>query len=157
HIDQITQVLQQIKTKPDSRRHIVTAWNPAEVDKMALPPCHALFQFYVADGKLSCQLYQRSADYFLGVPFNIASYALMTYMFAQQCDLLPGEFVWTGGDVHLYTNHIEQARLQLSRVPYAIPQLVIKRKPQSLFEYKFEDFEIVNYQSHPSIKAPIAV
>lgn len=157
HIDQITQVLKQIKTKPDSRRHIVTAWNPAEVDKMALPPCHALFQFYVADGKLSCQLYQRSADYFLGVPFNIASYALMTYMFAQQCDLLPGEFVWTGGDVHLYTNHIEQARLQLSRVPYAIPQLVIKRKPQSLFEYKFEDFEIVNYQSHPSIKAPIAV
>jgi thymidylate synthase len=157
HIDQITQVLQQIKTKPDSRRHIVTAWNPAEVDKMALPPCHALFQFYVAEGKLSCQLYQRSADYFLGVPFNIASYALMTYMFAQQCDLLPGEFVWTGGDVHLYTNHIEQARLQLSRVPYAIPQLVIKRKPQSLFDYKFEDFEIVNYQSHPAIKAPIAI
>lgn len=157
HIDQITQVLQQIKNKPDSRRHIVTAWNPAEVDKMALPPCHALFQFYVADGKLSCQLYQRSADYFLGVPFNIASYALMTYMFAQQCDLLPGEFVWTGGDVHLYTNHIEQAKLQLSRVPFVIPQLVIKRKPETLFDYKFEDFEIVNYQSHPAIKAPIAV
>jgi thymidylate synthase len=157
HIDQITQVLQQIKTKPDSRRHIVTAWNPAEVDKMALPPCHALFQFYVAEGKLSCQLYQRSADYFLGVPFNIASYALMTYMFAQQCDLLPGEFVWTGGDVHLYTNHIEQAKLQLSREPYPTPQLVIKCKPESLFDYKFEDFEIVNYQSHPSIKAPIAV
>lgn len=157
HIDQITQVLEQIKNKPDSRRHIVTAWNPAEVDKMALPPCHALFQFYVADGKLSCQLYQRSADYFLGVPFNIASYALMTYMFAQQCELLPGEFVWTGGDVHLYTNHIEQAKLQLSREPYAIPQLTIKRKPESLFDYKFEDFEIVNYQSHPSIKAPIAV
>lgn len=157
HIDQITQVLHQIKTKPDSRRHIVTAWNPAEVDKMALPPCHALFQFYVAEGKLSCQLYQRSADYFLGVPFNIASYALMTYMFAQQCDLLPGEFVWTGGDVHLYTNHIEQAKLQLSREPYPTPQLVIKRKPESLFDYKFEDFEIVNYQAHPSIKAPIAV
>lgn len=157
HIDQITQVLNQIKNKPDSRRHIVTAWNPAEVDKMALPPCHALFQFYVAEGKLSCQLYQRSADYFLGVPFNIASYALMTYMFAQQCDLLPGEFVWTGGDVHLYTNHIEQAKLQLSRVPYATPTLKIKRKPDSLFDYKFEDFEIVNYQSHPSIKAPIAV
>lgn len=157
HIDQITQVLEQIKNKPDSRRHIVTAWNPAEVDKMALPPCHALFQFYVAEGKLSCQLYQRSADYFLGVPFNIASYALMTYMFAQQCNLLPGEFVWTGGDVHLYSNHIEQAKLQLSREPYTIPQLLIKRKPESLFDYKFEDFEIVNYQSHPSIKAPIAV
>lgn len=157
HIDQITQVLQQIKNKPDSRRHIVTAWNPAEVDKMALPPCHALFQFYVADGKLSCQLYQRSADYFLGVPFNIASYALMTHMFAQQCELEPGEFVWTGGDVHLYTNHLEQAKLQLSREPFAIPQLVIKRKPASLFDYQFEDFEIVNYQSHPSIKAPIAI
>jgi thymidylate synthase len=157
HIDQIAQVVNQIKSKPDSRRHIVTAWNPAEVDKMALPPCHALFQFYVADGKLSCQLYQRSADYFLGVPFNIASYALMTYMFAEQCDLLPGEFVWTGGDVHLYTNHIEQAKLQLSREPFALPQLKIKRKPHSIFDYQFEDFEIVNYQSHPSIKAPIAV
>lgn len=157
HIDQITQVINQIKQKPDSRRHIVTAWNPAEVDKMALPPCHALFQFYVADGKLSCQLYQRSADYFLGVPFNIASYALMTYMFAQQCDLQPGEFVWTGGDVHLYTNHLEQAKLQLSREPYALPELVIKRKPQSIFDYTFEDFEIRNYQAHPSIKAPIAV
>lgn len=156
-IDQITQVINQIKTKPDSRRHIVTAWNPSEVDKMALPPCHALFQFYVADGKLSCQLYQRSADYFLGVPFNIASYALMTYMFAQQCDLLPGEFVWTGGDVHIYTNHVDQATLQLSRQPYQLPQLNIKRKPESIFDYKFEDFEIVNYQSHPSIKAPIAV
>lgn len=156
-IDQITQVLNQIKSKPDSRRHIVSAWNPAEVDKMALPPCHALFQFYVADGKLSCQLYQRSADYFLGVPFNIASYALMTYMFAQQCDLEPGDFVWTGGDVHLYSNHVEQAKLQLSREPFALPQLVIKRKPESLFDYTFEDFEIVNYQSHPSIKAPIAV
>lgn len=156
-IDQITQVLNQIKQKPDSRRHIVTAWNPAEVDKMALPPCHALFQFYVADGKLSCQLYQRSADYFLGVPFNIASYALITYMFAQQCDLLPGEFVWTGGDVHLYSNHIEQAKLQLSREPFALPSLKIKRKPESIFSYSFEDFEIVNYQAHPSIKAPIAV
>jgi thymidylate synthase len=156
-IDQITQVINQIKSKPDSRRHIVTAWNPSEVDKMALPPCHALFQFYVADGKLSCQLYQRSADYFLGVPFNIASYALMTQMFAQQCDLLPGEFVWTGGDVHIYTNHIEQANLQLSRQPYPLPKLNISRRPPSIFEYKFEDFEIVNYQSHPSIKAPIAV
>ena len=156
-IDQITQVLNQIRQKPDSRRHIVTAWNPAEVDKMALPPCHALFQFYVADGKLSCQLYQRSADYFLGVPFNIASYALLTYMFAQQCDLLPGEFVWTGGDVHLYTNHLDQASLQLSRQPYPQPQLKIKRKPPSIFDYQFEDFEIVNYQAHPSIKAPIAV
>lgn len=157
HIDQISQVLQQIKSKPDSRRHIVTAWNPAEVDKMALPPCHALFQFYVADGRLSCQLYQRSADYFLGVPFNIASYALLTEMVAQQCDLEPGDFVWTGGDVHLYSNHVEQARLQLARQPFALPGLVIKRKPASLFEYQFEDFEIVNYQSHPSIKAPIAV
>jgi thymidylate synthase len=156
-IDQITQVLNQIKQKPDSRRHIVSAWNPAEVDKMALPPCHALFQFYVADGKLSCQLYQRSADYFLGVPFNIASYALITYMFAQQCDLELGEFVWTGGDVHLYTNHLEQARLQLSREPFALPQLNIKRKPASIFDYQFEDFEILNYQAHPSIKAPIAV
>lgn len=157
HIDQITQVVNQIKTKPDSRRHIVTAWNPAEVDKMALPPCHALFQFYVADEKLSCQLYQRSADYFLGVPFNIASYALLTYMVAQQCDLELGDFVWTGGDVHLYTNHIEQAKLQLSRTPYSLPQLIIKRKPDSLFDYQFEDFQIENYQSHPSIKAPIAI
>jgi thymidylate synthase len=156
-IDQITQVLDQIRKKPDSRRHIVSAWNPAEVDKMALPPCHAMFQFYVAEGKLSCQLYQRSADFFLGVPFNIASYALLTHMFAQQCDLLPGEFVWTGGDTHLYTNHIEQAKLQLSREPFALPQLVIARKPESIFDYKFEDFQIQNYQSHPSIKAPIAV
>lgn len=156
-IDQITNVLNQIKKKPDSRRHIVSAWNPAEVDKMALPPCHALFQFYVADGKLSCQLYQRSADYFLGVPFNIASYALLTHMFAQQCDLLPGDFVWTGGDTHLYTNHLDQARLQLTREPNPLPQLNIRRKPASIFDYQFEDFEIVNYQSHPGIKAPIAV
>lgn len=156
-IDQISKVLEQIKTKPDSRRHIVTAWNPAEVDQMALPPCHALFQFYVADGKLSCQLYQRSADYFLGVPFNIASYALLTEMVAQQCDLQPGEFIWTGGDTHLYTNHLEQAREQLSRSPYPLPKLIIKRKPPTLFGYQFEDFEIVNYRSHPSIKAPIAV
>jgi thymidylate synthase len=157
HIDQITQVLEQIKAKPDSRRHIVTAWNPSEVDKMALPPCHALFQFYVADERLSCQLYQRSADYFLGVPFNIASYALLTHMVAQQCDLLPGDFVWTGGDVHIYMNHIGQANLQLSREPYVLPALNIKRKPDSIFDYKFEDFEIVNYMAHPSIKAPIAV
>jgi thymidylate synthase len=156
-IDQISKVLDQLKTKPDSRRHIVSAWNPAEVDKMALPPCHALFQFYVADGKLSCQLYQRSADYFLGVPFNIASYALLTHMVAQQCELLPGEFVWTGGDVHLYTNHIDQANLQLSRQPYPLPQLIIRRKPASIFEYQYEDFEIINYQAHPAIKAPIAV
>lgn len=156
-IDQIANVIHQIKTKPDSRRHIVSAWNPAEVDNMALPPCHALFQFYVADGKLSCQLYQRSADYFLGVPFNIASYALLLHMFAQQCDLEPGEFVWTGGDVHLYSNHLEQVKLQLSRSTFPLPQLNIKRKPNSIFEYQFEDFEIVNYQSHPSIKAPIAV
>ncbi len=157
HIDQITNVINQIKSKPDSRRHIVSAWNPAEVDNMALPPCHALFQFYVADGKLSCQLYQRSADYFLGVPFNIASYALLTHLFAQQCDLEPGEFVWTGGDVHLYSNHIDQVKLQLSRDTFPLPQLNIKRKPNSIFEYEFQDVEILNYQSHPSIKAPIAV
>ncbi len=157
HIDQIANVLEQIRKKPDSRRHLVSAWNPAEVDKMALPPCHALFQFYVADGKLSCQLYQRSADYFLGVPFNIASYALLTQMVAQQCDLQPGSFVWTGGDVHLYTNHLEQVNTQLSRKPYDLPSLVIKRKPDTLFDYQFEDFEIVNYQYHPGIKAPIAV
>lgn len=157
HIDQISNVLEQIRKKPDSRRHLVSAWNPAEVDKMALPPCHALFQFYVADGKLSCQLYQRSADYFLGVPFNIASYALLTQMVAQQCDLQPGSFVWTGGDVHLYTNHLEQVNTQLSRKPYDLPSLVIKRKPETLFEYQFEDFDIINYQYHPGIKAPIAV
>jgi thymidylate synthase len=156
-IDQISQVLAQLKQKPDSRRHIVTAWNPADVDRMALPPCHALFQFYVAEGRLSCQLYQRSADYFLGVPFNIASYALLTVMFAQQCDLLPGEFVWTGGDVHLYLNHLDQAKQQLERQPFALPQLNVRRKPESIFDYEYDDFEILNYQAHPSIKAPIAV
>ena len=156
-IDQISKLIDQIKHKPDSRRHIVSAWNPAEVDSMALPPCHAMFQFYVADGKLSCQLYQRSCDTFLGLPFNIASYALLTHMVAQQCDLEAGDFVWTGGDVHLYLNHIEQVNLQLTREPYPLPSLHIKRKPESIFDYRFEDFEILNYQSHPSIKAPIAV
>jgi thymidylate synthase len=156
-IDQITAVIEQIKKKPDSRRHIVTAWNPADVDEMALPPCHALFQFYVAEGKLSCQLYQRSCDTFLGLPFNIASYALLVHMIAQQCDLEVGDFVWTGGDVHIYGNHIEQVNLQLSREPLPLPTLNIKRKPASIFEYQFEDFEILNYQAHPGIKAPIAV
>jgi thymidylate synthase len=157
HIDQIAQAVQQIKTHPDSRRIIVSAWNVAELDKMALMPCHALFQFYVADGRLSCQLYQRSADIFLGVPFNIASYALLTHMMAQQCDLQPGDFVWTGGDCHLYSNHMEQVREQLSRTPYPFPQLVLKRRPASIFDYAYEDFEIVNYRHHPAIKAPVAV
>jgi thymidylate synthase len=156
-IDQISKLIEQLKSKPDSRRHIVTAWNPADVDKMALPPCHALFQFYVADGKLSCQLYQRSCDTFLGLPFNIASYALLVHMIAQQCDLMAGDFVWTGGDVHIYNNHLDQVNLQLSREPFALPTLRIRRKPSSIFEYQFDDFEILNYQSHPSIKAPIAV
>lgn len=156
-IDQISQVLEQIRRNPDSRRHIVSAWNVAEVNNMALPPCHALFQFYVANGKLSCQLYQRSCDTFLGLPFNIASYALLTHMFAQQCGLGVGDFIWTGGDTHLYLNHLEQAKLQLSREPYPLPQLNIRRKPDSIFDYKFDDFEILNYQSHPGIKAPIAV
>src|SRR5688500_16936660 len=156
-IDQLSQVVSQLRSNPDSRRIIVSAWNVGELDQMKLMPCHAFFQFYVADGKLSCQLYQRSADFFLGVPFNIASYALLTYMFAQQCELLPGEFVWTGGDVHLYTNHIDQAKLQLERKPFALPQLNIKRRPDSIFDYAYEDFEILNYQAHPSIKAPIAV
>ena len=156
-IDQISNVLQQIKHNPSSRRHMVVAYNPSWVDQMALPPCHAMFQFYVADGKLSCQLYQRSADIFLGVPFNIASYALLTHMVAEQTDLQPGDFIWTGGDTHLYLNHVEQARLQLSRDPYPLPQLEIKRNPVSLFKYKYEDFEIQNYQYHPAIKAPIAV
>ncbi len=156
-IDQITKLLAQIKSKPDSRRHIVSAWNPAEVDAMALPPCHALFQFYVADGKLSCQLYQRSCDTFLGLPFNIASYALLTHMVAQQCDLDVGDFVWTGGDTHLYSNHLEQVKLQLTREPYPLPTLNLKRRPGSIFKYEFEDFEILDYQCHPGIKAPIAV
>jgi thymidylate synthase len=157
HIDQISQVLQQIRTNPDSRRLIVSAWNVADIEQMKLPPCHALFQFYVADGKLSCQLYQRSADIFLGVPFNIASYALLTHMLAQQADLEVGDFIWTGGDCHLYNNHLEQAKQQLAREPLPLPKLVLKRKPASLFEYQYEDFEIQNYQCHPAIKAPIAV
>jgi thymidylate synthase len=156
-IDQISNVLQQIKQNPSSRRHMVVAYNPSWVDQMALPPCHAMFQFYVADGKLSCQLYQRSADIFLGVPFNIASYALLTHMIAEQTDLQAGDFIWTGGDTHLYLNHIEQARLQLSRDPYPLPQLEIKRKPNSLFQYQYEDFEIKDYNYHPAIKAPIAI
>ena len=157
HIDQISEVVNSIKTNPDSRRLIVSAWNVADIPRMALAPCHAFFQFYVADGKLSCQLYQRSADIFLGVPFNIASYALLTHMIAQQCDLEPGEFIWTGGDCHLYNNHLEQVELQLSRKPFTLPQLVIERKPASLFDYAFEDFEIVGYECHPHIKAPVAI
>ncbi len=157
HIDQISRLMQQLKTNPDSRRHIVCAWNVGEIDKMALPPCHCLFQFYVADGKLSCQLYQRSCDIFLGVPFNIASYSLLTHMIAQQCDLEVGDFVWTGGDCHIYNNHFEQVELQLSREPRPYPKLVIHRRPESIFDYKFEDFEIVGYDPHPTIKAPIAV
>jgi len=156
-IDQISQLITDIKTNPDSRRLIVSAWNVAEIENMALPPCHLLFQFYVAKGKLSCQLYQRSADFFIGVPFNIASYALLTHLVAQQCDLEVGEFIWTGGDVHLYLNHIEQVKLQLSRQTYELPQLIIKDKPTDIFSYKFEDFEIINYQSHPHIKASVAV
>lgn len=157
HIDQMAQIVQQIKSNPDSRRLLVSAWNVAELDKMALMPCHALFQFYVAQGRLSCQLYQRSADIFLGVPFNIASYALLTHMLAQQCDLQVGEFIWTGGDCHLYSNHAEQVKEQLSRTPFAPPQLRIKRRPPSLFDYAFDDFEVVGYQHHPAIKAPVAV
>lgn len=157
HIDQIKEIIHTIKTNPDSRRIIVSAWNVADIPKMALAPCHAFFQFYVANGKLSCQLYQRSADIFLGVPFNIASYALLTHMVAEQCNLQPGEFIWTGGDCHLYSNHLEQVKLQLSRTPYPLPSLKIHRKPESIFDYQFEDFEIVGYQSHPHIKAPVAV
>ena len=157
HIDQIQNLLNQIKSNPDSRRMIVTAWNPAEVDQMALPPCHCLFQFYVADGRLSCQLYQRSCDIFLGVPFNIASYALLTHMVAEQTGLKPGDFIWTGGDCHLYDNHMEQVALQLSREPRPYPTLKIHRKPDSIFDYRFEDFEIVGYEPWPHIKAPVAV
>jgi len=156
-IDQIANVVDSIRTRPESRRHIVTAWNPAEVDAMALPPCHCLFQFYVADGRLSCQLYQRSADVFLGVPFNIASYALLTHMMAQQCELGVGDFVWTGGDCHIYSNHHEQVELQLSRAPFAYPTLNMMRRPPSIFDYRFEDFEVQDYQCHPAIKAPVAV
>ena len=161
-IDQIAKVVEQIRTNPDSRRHVVTAWNPAEVDEMALPPCHALFQFYVqpaedGPGRLSCQLYQRSADMFLGVPFNIASYALLTVMVAQQTDLVPGEFVWTGGDCHVYDTHVEQVREQLSRTPYPYPRLRLARRPDSLFDYAYEDFEVLGYRHHPAITAPVAV
>lgn len=156
-IDQIKMIIDQIKNNPDSRRIIVSAWNVGDLSKMALPPCHAFFQFYVANGTLSCQLYQRSCDSFLGLPFNLASYALLIHMVAQQCELEVGDFVWTGGDVHLYLNHLEQAKLQLTREPYPLPTLKIRRKPASIFDYQFEDFEILNYQYHPGIKAPIAV
>ncbi len=157
HIDQIQQVIDTLKTNPDSRRILVSAWNVAELDQMALMPCHALFQFYVADGKLSCQLYQRSADIFLGVPFNIASYALLTHMVAQQCDLQVGDFIWTGGDCHLYNNHLQQVQTQLARAPYPYPTLHIQRRPQSLFDYTLEDFVVADYQHHAPIKAPVAV
>ncbi len=157
HIDQLAQVIEQLKTTPDSRRIIVSAWNVADIPRMALPPCHAFFQFYVANGELSCQLYQRSADIFLGVPFNIASYALLTHMVAQQCGLKVKDFIWTGGDCHLYNNHFEQVETQLAREPLPLPQLNIKRKPDSIFDYDFEDFEFLNYQHHAPIKAPVAV
>ncbi|WP_133130165.1 thymidylate synthase [Legionella yabuuchiae] len=157
HIDQLSDVVNQIKSNPHSRRLVVNAWNVGELDKMALSPCHALFQFYVADNRLSCQLYQRSADVFLGVPFNIASYSLLTHMIAEQCDLAVGDFVWTGGDCHLYLNHLEQAKTQLQRTPLPLPELKIHRRPSSLYDYRYEDFEFVNYESHPAIKAPIAV
>ncbi len=156
-IDQISQLIEQIKNDPDSRRMIVSAWNVGELDQMALAPCHALFQFYVAQGKLSCQLYQRSCDVFLGLPFNIASYSLLVHMIAQQCDLEVGDFVWTGGDTHLYSNHMEQTHLQLSREPKTLPKLVIKRRPPTIFDYEFEDFEIVDYDPYPAIKAPVAI
>ena len=156
-VDQISQIMQQLRETPDSRRIMLSAWNVAEIENMALPPCHCLFQFYVADGKLSCQLYQRSCDIFLGVPFNIASYALLTHMLAQQTDLAVGDFVWTGGDCHLYSNHLEQTDEQLGREPLPLPQLAIKRRPDSIFDYRFEDFEILNYESHPHIKATVAV
>jgi thymidylate synthase len=156
-IDQISQLIEQIKNDPDSRRMIVSAWNVGELDKMALAPCHAFFQFYVANGKLSCQLYQRSCDVFLGLPFNIASYSLLVHMIAQQCGLQVGDFVWTGGDTHLYSNHMEQAHLQLSREPKVLPKLIIKRKPSTIFDYNFEDFEIMDYDPYPAIKAPVAV
>ena len=157
HIDQLGEVLATLKRDPDSRRLVVSAWNVGELSQMALQPCHALFQFYVADGRLSCQLYQRSADFFLGVPFNIASYALLTHLVAAQCDLRVGEFVWTGGDCHLYLNHLEQADLQLTRTPLPAPRLLLHRRPATLFDYQAEDIEFVNYQHHAPIKAPVAV
>ena len=157
HIDQIAKVVEQLRTDPDSRRIIVSAWNVADLERMALQPCHAFFQFFVAERRLSCQLYQRSADLFLGVPFNIASYALLTHMLAQQCDLEVGDFVWTGGDCHVYSNHLEQVDLQLTRAPLPLPRLVIKRRPPTIFDYAFDDFEIAGYQCHPAIKAPVAV
>ncbi|MBU2322519.1 MAG: thymidylate synthase, partial [Gammaproteobacteria bacterium] len=156
-IDQISKLIEMIKKNPDSRRLIVSAWNPALVEQMALPPCHALFQFYVADGKLSCQLYQRSADIFLGVPFNIASYALLTLMVAQVCGLQPGEFIWTGGDCHLYANHLEQTDLQLTREPLPLPTMKLNPDVTDLFAFRFEDFELLGYQAHPHIPAPVAV
>jgi thymidylate synthase len=156
-IDQIAEVVHTLKTNPDSRRIVVSAWNVDEIPKMRLHPCHCLFQFYVADGRLSCQLYQRSADLFLGVPFNIASYALLTHMIAQQCGLGVGDFIWTGGDCHVYSNHFEQVDEQLKRTPYSFPTLAIKRRPDSIFEYVYEDFEIQNYRHHPAIKAAVAV
>jgi thymidylate synthase len=156
-VDQMARVVEQLRTDPDSRRIIVSAWNVGELDRMALAPCHAFFQFHVAEGRLSCQLYQRSCDIFLGVPFNIASYALLTHMLAQQCDLVPGDFIWTGGDCHLYLNHLEQARLQLSREPFPLPTLHLRRRPPTLFDYEFDDFEIAGYQHHPAIRAPVAV
>lgn len=156
-VDQISNVIKTIKNNPNSRRMLVVAYNPGVADEMALPPCHSLFQFYVANGKLSCQLYQRSADIFLGVPFNIASYAMLTHMMAQQCDLDVGEFIWSGGDVHLYSNHFEQAKLQMTREPLPLPRLHIKRKPKDIFSYQYEDFEIVNYQTHPHIAGAVSV
>ncbi|MET3209558.1 UNVERIFIED_CONTAM: thymidylate synthase [Paenibacillus sp. PvR008] len=157
HIDQITNVIEAIKNNPDSRRHIVSAWNVAEIDSMKLPPCHFVFQFYVAGGKLSCMLTMRSVDTFLGLPFNIASYALLTHMVAQQCGLEPGEFIWSGGDVHIYSNHMQQVHTQLERDPYPLPQLKILRKPDSIFDYTYEDFAFENYEYHPGIKAPVAI
>ncbi|TWG89181.1 thymidylate synthase [Cupriavidus gilardii J11] len=157
HIDQIADLIAQIRANPDSRRLIVSAWNVSDIPRMKLPPCHAFFQFYVADGRLSCQLYQRSADIFLGVPFNIASYALLTHMIAQQTGLDVGDFVWTGGDCHIYSNHEEQVRTQLAREPLALPRLKILRKPESIFDYRYEDFALEGYASHPAIKAPVAV
>ncbi len=156
-IDQITEVIERIRNEPDSRRLIVSAWNPADIDRMALPPCHLLFQFYVADGRLSCQLYQRSADVFLGVPFNIASYSLLTMMVAQVCDLQPGDFVHTFGDVHLYLNHVDQARTQLERKPRPLPRLRLNPEAKDIFQFRFEDFMVENYDPHPAIKAPVAV